>query len=182
MKIEELFNRQNIVDMSFFNFSNAITAAYFADKDLKIQKINANFKAFFPVLGNLSNAYFPDVLHQLGVDEKQIESFSKELEEIGHVLIPRIIIKIDGKERTFSLLSAKTRNEDFSYLNGVQGQFIDRTEEFELRREREELLEEKSAIGKSSKTKPENWRRWQTVWPNIFPRKSTSPFSRAKAM
>ena len=58
MKIEELFNRQNIVDMSFFNFSNAITAAYFADKDLKIQKINANFKAFFPVLGNLSNAYF----------------------------------------------------------------------------------------------------------------------------
>jgi len=143
MKIEELFNCQNIVDMSFFNFSNAITAAYFADKDLKIQKINANFKAFFPALGNLSNAYFPDVLHQLGVDEKQIESFSKELEEIGHVLIPRIIIKIDGKERTFSLLSAKTRNEDFSYLNGVQGQFIDRTEEFELRREREELLEEK---------------------------------------
>ena len=75
MKIEELFNRQNIVDMSFFNFSNAITAAYFADKDLKIQKVNANFKSFFPVLGNVSNVFFPDVLQQLGVDKKQIESF-----------------------------------------------------------------------------------------------------------
>ena len=143
MKIEELFNRQNIVDMSFFNFSNAITAAYFADKDLRIQKVNANFKAFFPVLGNVSNVFFPDVLQQLGVDEKQIKSFSKELGETGHVLIPKIVIKIDGKEKMFSLLSAKTQNEDFSYLNGVQGQFVDRTEEFELRREREELLEEK---------------------------------------
>ncbi len=143
MKIEELFNRQNIVDMSFFNFSNAVTAAYFADSNLRIQKVNANFKAFFPVLGNVSNVFFPDVLMQLGVDEKQIKSFTKELEETGHVLIPKIVIKIDGKEKAFSLLSAKTQNEDFSYLNGVQGQFVDRTEEFELRREREELLEEK---------------------------------------
>jgi len=143
MKFEELFNRQSIVDMSFFNFSNAITAAYFADKDLKILKVNANFKSFFPVLGNVSGVFFPDVLQQLGVDEKQIETFSKELEETGHVLIPKIVIKIDGKEKAFSLLSAKTQNEDFSYLNGVQGQFVDRTEEYELRREREELLEEK---------------------------------------
>ena len=143
MKMEELFNPRNIIDMSFFNFNNAITAAYFADKDLNIQKVNANFKAFFPMLGNVLEAYFPSVLHQLGVDEEQIESFSRELAENGHVLIPKIVIKIDGKERVFSLLSAKTRDENFSYLNGVQGQFIDRTDEFELRREREELLEEK---------------------------------------
>ena len=143
MKIEEFFNHENIIDMSFFNFNNAITAAYFADKDLKIQKVNANFKAFFPVLGNLKNAYFPNVLEQLGVEEEQIASFSKGLEDEGYVLIPKIVINIDGKERVFSLLSAKTKDEDFSYLNGVQGQFIDRTDEFELRREREELLEEK---------------------------------------
>ena len=143
MKIEELFNRQNIIDMSFFNFNNAVTAAYFADEDLRILKVNDNFKAFFPVLGNVSNAYFPDVLQQLGVDEEQIKTFSRELAETGHVLIPKIIIELDGKERSFSLLSAKTRDDNFSYLNGVQGQFIDRTDEFELRREREELLEEK---------------------------------------
>ena len=143
MKIEELFNRLNIVDMSFFNFNNAVTAAYFADENLRILKVNDNFKAFFPVLGNVSNAYFPDVLQQLGVGEEQIKTFSRDLAETGHVLIPRIIIELDGKERSFSLLSAKTRDDNFSYLNGVQGQFIDRTDEFELRREREELLEEK---------------------------------------
>ena len=143
MEIEELFNRQNIVDMSFFNFSNAITAAYFADKDLNIQKVNANFSAFFPMLGNVINAHFPNVLKQLGVDDKQIKSFSTELRKNGHVLIPKIVIKVDGKERVYSLLSAKTKDDHFSYLNGVQGQFVDRTDEFELRREREELLEEK---------------------------------------
>ena len=51
MEMEELFNRQNIVDMSFFNFNNAITAAYFADKDLNIQKVNASFGVFFPCWG-----------------------------------------------------------------------------------------------------------------------------------
>ena len=62
MNIEELFNKSNIVDLSFFNFRNAITTAYFADADLRILKVNDNFKSFFPVLGNVSNAYFPDVL------------------------------------------------------------------------------------------------------------------------
>ena len=143
MEIEDLFNRQNIVDMSFFNFNNAITAAYFADEDLNILKVNANFSAFFPMLGDVTNAHFPNVLKQLGVDDEQIESFSTELRENGHVLIPKIAIEVDGKERIFSLLSAKTKDDDFSYLNGVQGQFVDRTDEFELRREREELLEEK---------------------------------------
>ena len=67
MNIEELFNKSNIVDLSFFNFRNAITAAYFADSNLRILKVNENFKSFFPVLGNVSNVYFPDVLEQLGV-------------------------------------------------------------------------------------------------------------------
>ncbi|WP_419901336.1 hypothetical protein [Kiloniella sp.] len=69
MNIEELFNRQNILDISFFNFRNAITAAFYADRGLHILKVNNNFKDFFPILGNVSNAYFPDVLKQLGVDE-----------------------------------------------------------------------------------------------------------------
>jgi len=43
----------------------------------------------------------------------------------------------------FSLLSTRTRDDSFSYLNGVQGQFVDRTEEWSLRREREELLDQK---------------------------------------
>ncbi|MBT3926477.1 MAG: adenylate/guanylate cyclase domain-containing protein [Rhodospirillaceae bacterium] len=143
MQIEEFFDRGNMIDLSFFNFSNAITAAYFADAELRILKVNKNFRSFFPVLGNVSNAYFPDVLEQLGVALEDIRSFSDKLEKDGRVLIPQISLVIEGEERIFSLLSTRTTDSNFSYLNGVQGQFVDRTTEFELRRERERLLEDK---------------------------------------
>ena len=140
---EEFFNRANILDISFFNFRNAITACYFADQDLRILKVNDNFKSFFPVLGNVSNVFFPDVLEQLGVEATYINSFSDQLEKDGHVFIPQIPLQIDGAPRVFSLMSTYTHDESFSYLNGVQGQFVDRTAEWQLRREREQLLEEK---------------------------------------
>jgi hypothetical protein len=43
MKLEDFFNQKNIIDLGFFNFRNAITAAYFANNDLEILKINDNF-------------------------------------------------------------------------------------------------------------------------------------------
>ena len=143
MNIEELFNKSSIVDLSFFNFRNAITAAYFADPDLRILSVNENFRSFFPLLGNVSNVYFPDVLEQLGVPPEQINTFKDRMEKDGHVLIPQISIRIDDSERIFSLLSTYTQDESFSYLNGVQGQFVDRTDEYQLRKEKEALLEEK---------------------------------------
>jgi class 3 adenylate cyclase len=42
----------------------------------------------------------------------------------------------------FSLLSTKTESTDFSFLRGVQGQFVDRTQEDKLRREKDHLVEE----------------------------------------
>ncbi len=143
MEIEDFFNQDNIVDLSFFNFRNAITAAYFADSDLRILKVNDNFKSFFPILGNVSDAYFPDVLKQLGVADEDVQTFSEKLINDGKVLIPDISITIDGEERVYSLLSAVTNDESFSYLNGVQGQFVDRTRENELRKQQELLLAEK---------------------------------------
>ncbi len=143
MKLEDFFNQHNIVDLSFFNFRNAITAAYFANKDLEILRINDNFKKFFPVLGNVTNAYFPDVLEQLGIPGAQIEEFVSKIESEGFVLIPAVHIRIDGEDHVYSLLSARTHDDAFSYLNGVQGQFVDRTAEWHLRKEREELLEQK---------------------------------------
>jgi class 3 adenylate cyclase len=143
MQIEDFFNQPNIVDLAFFNFTNAITAAYFADADLCILRVNDNFRKFFPVLGNVTNARFPDVLEQLGVPAEQIATFLSEIEDKGTVLIPAIHIRIEGEDRVFSLLSTRTRHNAFSYLNGVQGQFVDRTAEWALRREREELVEQK---------------------------------------
>ena len=143
MKLENFFHQHNVIDLSFFNFRNAITAAYFANKDLEILKVNENFRSFFPVLGNVANAYFPDVLEQLGVPGAQIENFVSEINEKGCVLIPAIHISIDGTDHVYSLLSARTHDDAFSYLNGVQGQFVDRTAEWHLRKEREEFLEQK---------------------------------------
>ena len=142
MNIQDFFNQEKIIDLSFFNFENAITAAYYANEKLEVQKVNKNFVNFFPVLGNITNVYFPDVLEQLGVPEVQISQFQSELDKNGKVLIPQILINIDGEERIFSLLSAKTKSENFEYLNGVQGQFVDRTAEWELRKEREKLYEQ----------------------------------------
>ena len=143
MKIEDFFNQQNIIDLSFFNFSNAITACYYAKDNLEILKVNGNFLGFFPILGNVKNAYFPDVLEQIGLPDRQIEEFVRDITEKGTVLIPEINISINDEERVFSLLSTRTKNDSFTYLNGVQGQFVDRTAEYNLRKERQNLLEEK---------------------------------------
>jgi len=58
-------------------------------------------------------------------------------------LIPEVRISINDEERVYSLLSTRTKNDSFTYLNGIQGQFVDRTVEFNLRKERQNLLEEK---------------------------------------
>ena len=42
MKIEDFFNHQNVIKLSFFNFENAITVTYYAREDLEIIKVNDN--------------------------------------------------------------------------------------------------------------------------------------------
>ena len=143
MKLDTLLKQDAIIDLSFFNFSNAVTAAYFATPNLEILRVNKNFKNFFPVLNNVDHVFFPSVLKQLGVPKKQIDSFQSILEKEGRVIIPRIEIEINGEIKIFSLLSAHTKNQDFPYLNGVQGQFVDRTIEHQLRKEKEDLLDQK---------------------------------------
>ncbi|MDC1184619.1 adenylate/guanylate cyclase domain-containing protein [Alphaproteobacteria bacterium] len=143
MELKEFLNQDKIIDLSFFNFSNAVTAAYFANKNLEVIKVNDNFKKFFPVLKNVTNILFPSILDQLGVPSDQIKNFEKELTTKGKVIIPKIEINIDGQIKIYSLLSAYTENKDFPYLNGIQGQFVDRTEEYNLRKEKEELLDQK---------------------------------------
>ena len=97
MEIEDFFNHQNVIKLSFFNFENAITAAYYARENLEIVKVNDNFREFFPVLGNVSNAYFPDVLTQLGVNMEQVEQFIRDINDKGRVLIPQVPINIVEK-------------------------------------------------------------------------------------
>ena len=142
MVLEEFFNSNKVVDLSFFNFQNAITAAYFADSNYNVVRTNQNFKQFFPALGNLQGVYFPEILEALAVDKKYIDEFIDTMEQNGKVLIPRLEIVQGEDERVFSLLSTKTSSADFSFLCGIQGQFVDRTSEDKLRREKEYLVEE----------------------------------------
>jgi adenylate cyclase len=143
MNAEQFFNQKTILGLSFFNFDNAITAAYFANKDLEIRRVNENFRVFFPELGDVTDTSMLDVLERLGLPDKQIDLYKTGLEQDGSVLLPHVHVSVDGQDRVFSLLSTYTQNSDFSYLNGVQGQFVDRTAEWSLRREREDLLEQK---------------------------------------
>ena len=143
MNAEQFFNQKTILDLSFFNFDNAISAAYFANKDLEVRRVNQNFRVFFPELGDVTDTSMLDVLERLGLPGKQIDLYRTGLEQDGSVLLPHVQVLVDGEDRVFSLLSTYTQNSDFSYLNGVQGQFVDRTAEWSLRREREDLLEQK---------------------------------------
>ena len=83
MTLEEFIKRDSVIDLSFFNFSNAITAAYFASNELEVLRVNSNFKKFFPVLKNVTNILFPSVLEQLGVDGKIIDEFKNGLKTDG---------------------------------------------------------------------------------------------------
>lgn len=143
MNAGQFFNQKTILDLSFFNFKNAVTAAYFASREREVRRVNENFRVFFPDLVNVVNTSMSDVLEQLGLPGKQIDQYKTELEQNGSVLLPQVQISVGGQDKVFSLLSAYTQDSDFSYLNGVQGQFVDRTTEWALRREREDLLEQK---------------------------------------
>ncbi len=145
-----LEDQKNIIELSFFNFRNAITAAYFANRDLEIRRVNKNFKKFFPILGNVSNAYFPDVLEQLGLPGQQIDEFVTGLNENGSILIPQIEIEIEGNIRVYSLLH---RLE--------QGQIA--LSKCSCAKRRKNCSNKGCVTRESSRRKVNNWRCWQIV-------------------
>ena len=142
MVLEEFFNANKVLDLSFFNFQNAVTAAYFADADYNVMRVNQKFKQFFPSLSNPQGVYFPKVLEALNVENQFIEEFTYKIENEGRVLIPRLEIFNGDERRVFSLLSTRTTSSSFSFLQGIQGHFVDRTSEDQLRQDKELLLEE----------------------------------------
>lgn len=85
------------------------------------------------MLGNVSNAYFPDVLKQLGVDAEQIKIFSRDLAETGHVL------KEEGKKIVSDILLTRVRKH--VEVNLLEGSDI-REVILELKEIQEEFEEE----------------------------------------
>jgi class 3 adenylate cyclase len=81
------------------------------------------------------------VFSDFGLDQKDIEEFHEQLEKQGYVLIPQIKVIKNGETRYFSLFSTYTNYSDFPSLEGLQGQFIDRTKEVLLKLEVERLYQ-----------------------------------------
>ena len=142
LKLQDMLQNEAVFEVSFFNFENSITAAYFADRDLNIIRANRNFQALFPSIKKFEGLNMLFLLDKLGLSQERIDEFSRTLTKENRVQIPDLKITVQGKMKTYSLLSTYTKNENFSYLNGVQGQLIDRTAEYELHAQNQQLLEE----------------------------------------
>ena len=140
MNIAKILDPDFLHRISFFNFENAITAAFYADQNLNLININKNFENLFKKGIELKSQNLLTLLANLGVEQKIITDFRTTLNKDGKVLIPQIEIKLNDQVHYFSLLSTKTRSPITNILNGVQGQLIDRTAETILKQENEELI------------------------------------------
>ena len=140
MDIAEILEPDFLHRLSFFNFENAITAAFYADKNLNLLNANKNFENLFSKGIETKSQNLLTLLANLGVEQKTITDFKTTLHKDGKVLIPQIKVKLNDEDRYFSLLSTITKSSITDSLNGVQGQLIDRTAETILKEENEKLM------------------------------------------
>ena len=140
MDIAKVLDKEFLDHISFFNFENAITAAFYADQNLNLLNANKNFKSLFGKGNEILSQNLLTLLANLGVEQETITNFRKTLSKDGKVLIPEIKININDEVCYFSLLSTKTKSAMSDSLTGVQGQLIDRTAETILKEENEKLI------------------------------------------
>jgi len=140
MEIEKILDSDFLNRISFFNFENAITAAFYTDQNLDLVNVNPNFENLFKKGIKIKSQNLLTLLANLGVEQEIISNFRTTLNTDGKVFIPQIKIKLNNELRYFSLLSTKTKSPFTKNLNGIQGQLIDRTAETILKQENENLI------------------------------------------
>jgi adenylate cyclase len=140
MEIEKILDSDFLNSISFFNFENAVTAAFYTDENLNLVNANANFENLFKKGIEIKSQNLLTLLANLGVEQEIISDFRTTLKTDGKVLIPQIKIMLNGELRYFSLLSTKTKSPLTKFLNGIQGQLVDRTAETILKQDNENLI------------------------------------------
>jgi len=140
MEIEKILDSDFLNSISFFNFENAVTAAFYTDENLNLVNSNANFENLFKKGIEIKSQNLLTLLANLGVEQEIISDFRTTLNTDGKVLIPQIKIMLNGELRYFSLLSTKTKSPLTKFLNGIQGQLVDRTAETILKQDNENLI------------------------------------------
>lgn len=138
---EGIFREEFVLDLSFFNFKNAVTATFFCDPELRILRVNNNFREIFPQVESFEGANLPYLLNTLGVDQKTLVRITELLRLEGKMKIPELYVTNSEGKKMYSFLATKTDHEIFPFLNGVQGQIIDRTEEYRLKQKNEALIQ-----------------------------------------
>ena len=119
-----------ILDLICYNFRNAMTCCYFADKDLNVVFVNSNLKHTFNLENNIKDDTTLFQLYKMiGIPQNTIEDIKKSLYFDNQVSIPSIPLETPKGPRNFSLITTKTSYRGISFLEGVQGQFICRTDE-----------------------------------------------------
>ena len=123
MEIEKILASDFLTRISFFNFENAVTAAFYTDENLNLVNANKNFENLFKKGIEIKSQNLLTLLANLGVEQEIISDFRTTLNTDGKVLIPQIKIMLNGELRYFSLLSTKTKSPLTKILNGIQGPF-----------------------------------------------------------
>ena len=136
-----IFQEEFVLDLSFFNFENAVTATFFCDPELRILRVNDNFKEIFPQVESFEGANLPYLLNTLGVDQETLVRITELLRLEGKMKIPELYVTNSEGKRMYSFLATETDHKIFPFLNGVQGQLIDRTEEFRLKQKNDALIQ-----------------------------------------
>ncbi len=138
---EGIFREEFVLDLSFFNFDNAVTATFFCDPGLRILRVNNNFREIFPQVESFEGANLPYLLNTLGVDQETLVRITELLRLEGKMKIPELYVTNSEGKKMYSFLATKTDHGIFPFLNGVQGQIIDRTEEYRLKQKNEALIQ-----------------------------------------
>ena len=138
---EGIFREEFVLDLSFFNFKNAVTATFFCDPGLRILRVNNNFREIFPQVESFEGANLPYLLNTLGVDQETLVRITELLRLEGKMKIPELYVTNSEGKKMYSFLATKTDHGIFPFLNGVQGQIIDRTEEYRLKQKNEALIQ-----------------------------------------
>ncbi len=130
-----------IQELSFFNFANSTTACFYADSARVIRNVNPTFLWAFNHLPNPIGTTLQDFLAQMGMPGDELEQFMKTMTSHGWVKIPKVQVNKAGETLYFAIDVVITKHGDVDSLTGIQGQFVDVTQEVLLSQEIEDLMD-----------------------------------------
>jgi hypothetical protein len=132
-----------ILNLSFHNFQNAITACFYADEHLVIQKTNDKFKSFFPSGTELKNQKISQVFSKLSVAKASVKTYTDQLKSQKWANLSKINVRIEGEKRFYDLFSTFTSPTPEFPFKGFQGQFIEKTESSRKKQQAKQYAVEK---------------------------------------